>query len=343
MARRLFRFGIINEHSHAASTWMARAQRAEELGYATFLVRDHFVPDFFGDQLAPLPGLMAAACATRNLRVGTLVIDNDYRHPAMLAKEAATVDLLSGGRLELGLGAGWLRSEYERAGIAFDPPGVRIERLVETLEVLRGLFADGPFTFSGKHYSITGLDGFPKPAQRPHPPILIGAGSPRMLRLAGHEADIVGILGSSTRTGTLEIMVKVAPRWRGGCARNRRMPARGTAAGRRSTPLRERRRRQMRSASRSSRVRASTVPRVPPASFSFHSPSVSNRRSRRRSPHGRTASRIAWRSNGSRLRSRARAMTSGATRMKARSAVPVLIEYLRPAHAEGNVPEIALA
>lgn len=203
MAGRPFRFGIINEHSHAAGIWTARARRAEELGYTTFLIRDHFVPDFFGPQLAPLPALMAAAGATRSLRVGTLVLDNDYRHPVVLAKEAATVDLLSGGRLELGLGAGWLRTEYERAGIAFDPPGVRLERLAEALHVLKELFADGPLTFSGKHYAIDGLDGFPKPAQRPRPPLLIGAGSRRMLRLAGREADIVSILGSSTRTGTL--------------------------------------------------------------------------------------------------------------------------------------------
>lgn len=131
------------------------------------------------------------------------MLDNDYRHPVVLAKEAATVDLLSGGRLELGLGAGWLRTEYARAGIAFDPPGVRLERLAEALHVLKGLFADGPLTFAGEHYTIDGLDGFPKPAQRPRPPLLIGAGSRRMLRLAGREADIVSILGSSTRTGTL--------------------------------------------------------------------------------------------------------------------------------------------
>lgn len=203
MKTRPFRFGIINEHAHRAGTWVAQARRAEALGYATFLIRDHFSPDFFGDQLAPFTALMAAASATTTLRVGTLVIDNDYRHPVVLAKEAATLDLLSGGRLELGVGAGWLRSEYERAGLPFDPPGIRIDRLEEALRVLKGLFADGPLTVTGKHYAVDGLVGFPKPAQRPHPPILIGAGSPRMLRLAGREANIVGILGSSTRTGTL--------------------------------------------------------------------------------------------------------------------------------------------
>jgi probable F420-dependent oxidoreductase len=184
-------------------TLTVTARRAETLGYATFLIRDHFRPDFFGPQLAPLPACMAVAATTQTLRVGTLVIDNDYRHPVMLAKEAATIDLLSGGRLELGLGAGWLRVEYDAAGIPFEPAGVRIGRLEESLRVLKGLFADAPCTFAGKHYAITDLDGYPKPAQRPHPPILVGAGSPRTLKLAGREADIVGILGSSTRTGPL--------------------------------------------------------------------------------------------------------------------------------------------
>jgi probable F420-dependent oxidoreductase len=203
MSQRPFRFGVINEHAHTAEAWVAQARRAEALGYATFLIRDHFAPDFFGDQLAPFTALMAAASATTTLRVGTMVIDNDYRHPVVLAKEAATLDVLSRGRLELGLGAGWLRAEYERAGLAFDPPGVRIDRLEESLGVLKALFAGQPVTFAGKHYTIDGLSGFPLPAQRPHPPILIGAGSPRMLRLAGREASIVGILGNSTRSGTL--------------------------------------------------------------------------------------------------------------------------------------------
>jgi probable F420-dependent oxidoreductase len=200
---RPFRFGIINEHAHTAERWIAHARRAEALGYATFLIRDHLVADFFGDQLAPFTALMAAAAVTRVLRVGTLVIDNDYRHPTVLAKEVATLDLLSNGRFELGIGSGWLRVEYDRAGITFDPPGVRIDRLEESLRVLKGLFAEGPLTFAGKHYTIDGLAGFPKPHQRPHPPILIGAGSPRMLKLAGREANIVGLLGASTRTGTL--------------------------------------------------------------------------------------------------------------------------------------------
>ena len=196
-----FRFGVINEQVAAPDAWIAQVRRIEEWGYSTFLIRDHFAPDYFGDQLGPFVALTAAACATTKLRVGTLVFDNDYRHPVLLAKEAATLDVLSGGRLELGLGAGWLRSEYDQAGIAYDPPGVRIQRLSEAIAVLKGLFADPPLTFAGDHYTITNLSGFPKPAQRPHPPILIGAGHKHMLMLAGREANTVGILTTSVATG----------------------------------------------------------------------------------------------------------------------------------------------
>lgn len=200
---RSFRFGVLNERMGRPEEWARNARRAEELGYATFLLRDHFLEEPFGHQFAPLPALMAAACATTTLRVGTLVLDNDYRHPVMLAKEAATLDVLSGGRLELGIGAGWLGEEYERAGMAFDPASVRVGRLEEAVRVLKGLFADGPLAFTGQHYTIDGLENWPKPAQRPRPPILIGAGSPRMLRIAGREADIVGILNSSVSGGML--------------------------------------------------------------------------------------------------------------------------------------------
>lgn len=196
-----FRFGVVNERTAAPAAWLAHVRQAEAYGYSTFLIRDHFVPDYFGDQLAPMPALMLAAQATSRLRVGTLVLDNDYRHPVMLAKEAATLDLLSGGRFELGLGAGWLRSEYAQAGMRYDAPGVRISRLSEALTVIKGLFAEGPLSFAGEHYQISGLSGYPKPAQRPHPPILIGGGQPRMLALAGREADIVGILTTSVASG----------------------------------------------------------------------------------------------------------------------------------------------
>jgi probable F420-dependent oxidoreductase len=200
---RRFRFGVIHEDPQPPARWTGHLRRIEELGFSTFLIRDHFVPDFFGDQPAPLVGLAHAAGVTSRLRLGTMVLAVDYRHPVLLAKEAATLDVLSEGRLELGLGAGWLRREYEGAGIAFEPPGVRIERLEETVRILEGLFAPGPFSFSGKHYSVTDLDGYPKPAQRPRPPILIGGGRRRVLTLAGRVADIVGILTTSVATGTV--------------------------------------------------------------------------------------------------------------------------------------------
>jgi probable F420-dependent oxidoreductase len=131
------------------------------------------------------------------------VLDNDYRHPVLLAKEAATLDLLSGGRLELGIGAGWLREEYERAGMAFDAPGTRVSRLEESLRLLKALLSGSPVKFDGAHYQISDLESFPRPARRPHPPILVGAGSRRMLGIAGREADIVGILPKALPNGTI--------------------------------------------------------------------------------------------------------------------------------------------
>ncbi len=150
------------------------------------------MPDHFSDQFAPVPALMLAAEAS-GLRLVTGVLANDFRHPVVLAKEAATLDLLSDGRLELGIGAGWSRAEYQQAGMRLDRPNVRIERLAESIAIMRGLFGDGPVSFHGKHYQIEDLEGYPKPAQAPHPPILIGGGARRILGLAGREADIVGI------------------------------------------------------------------------------------------------------------------------------------------------------
>jgi probable F420-dependent oxidoreductase len=201
--RRPFRFGVICEQMQSAQEWITKVRRAEACGYATVLLRDHFIREPFGDQLAPLITLMTAANVTRTLRVGSLVLDNDYRHPVLLAKEAATLDLLSQGRFELGIGAGWLRAEYEQAGMAFESAGVRVSRLEEAIHVLKGLFGDQPLTFAGNHYTVTNLNGFPKPVQRPHPPLLVGAGSKRMLALAGQEADIVGILPKALPNGTI--------------------------------------------------------------------------------------------------------------------------------------------
>lgn len=185
---RRFRFGAQCSFARSGAEWAAKARRLEDLGYSTLCVPDHF-----DDQLAPIPALMAAAAATTSLRVGTLVLDNDYRHPLITAKEAATVDVLSGGRLELGMGAGWMRSDYDQSGIAWDPAGVRIDRLEEGLAVVKGLLAGGKFSFSGRHYAVTAHPGTPLPVQRPGPPILVGGGGRRILSLAGREADIVSV------------------------------------------------------------------------------------------------------------------------------------------------------
>lgn len=163
-------------------------RKAEDLGYSAVTFADHF-----DDSYAPLVAMQAAASATTTLRVMSLVLANDYRHPAMLAKEAATLDQLSGGRLELGVGAGWMRSDYDQAGMTYDRPGMRIERLAETITILKGLFTGEPFSFSGAHYTLDGLVNTPPPLQRPHPPLVIAGGGQKVLSLAAREADIIGI------------------------------------------------------------------------------------------------------------------------------------------------------
>jgi probable F420-dependent oxidoreductase len=198
-----FRFGVFAEGVGSRAALLDTARRAEDGGFATFLMRDHFISEPFGHQLAPLTALATVAAVTRTLRIGSLVFANDYRHPVVLAKEVATLDVLSEGRFELGLGAGFSRAEYEQAGIAFDPPHVRAERLEEALHVVKGLFSDAPFTLAGQHYSVSSLNSFPKPLQRPHPPILVGAASSRMLSIAARHADIIGLQTVSTTRGVL--------------------------------------------------------------------------------------------------------------------------------------------
>jgi probable F420-dependent oxidoreductase len=195
---RRFRFGIQLSTAGDAAGWAESARRAEGNGFSTL-----FLPDHFGDQLAPIPAMMAAADATTDLRVGALVFDNDFKHPVVLAKEVASVDVLSGGRVELGLGAGWMNTDYEQSGIPKDPAGVRVDRMEEAISVLKGCFADDAFSFEGEHYRITGLDGLPKPAQRPHPPLLIGGGGRRVLSIAAREAQIVGI-NPALRSGNVD-------------------------------------------------------------------------------------------------------------------------------------------
>ena len=188
---RAFRFGIQASSAINRSAWVELARRVEGHGYSTLTMPDHFT-----EQLAPIPALMAAADATSSLRVGALVLGNDYRHPVVLAKELATIDLLSDGRLEIGLGAGWTRSDYDQSGIDYDPAGVRIDRFVESLRVVKALLSPEPADVVGEHYTVTGLAGFPKPVQQPRPPILIGGGGRRVLSVAAREADIVGINGT---------------------------------------------------------------------------------------------------------------------------------------------------
>ena len=175
------------------------------------------MPDHFDQTLGPLVSLTAAALAAPGLRIGTLVLDNDFRHPVELAKELATLDLMTEGRLELGLGAGWMLSDYEQSGIPYDPPQTRIDRFQEALSILKGLFGAGPYSFAGKHYTITNLEGQPKPVQKPHPPIMIGTGGKRMLSIAAREASIINITFSMRRgvwdpaasaTGTAEATAK---------------------------------------------------------------------------------------------------------------------------------------
>lgn len=205
---RRFRFGVQLSTAASGEEWAALARKVEDLGYDVL-----HLPDHFGDQLAPVPAMMAAAAATTTLKVGTLVFDNDYKHPVVLAKEMATIDRLSGGRVEVGLGAGWMRSDYEQSGIPYDPPATRVDRFEEGLTVLKGLLAPGPFSFAGEHYTVTELEGLPRPVQTP-PPIIVGGGLRRMLTIAGREADIVGINptipngavdADAARSGTAEL------------------------------------------------------------------------------------------------------------------------------------------
>jgi probable F420-dependent oxidoreductase len=188
MSPRPFRFAVNASQAADSAQWTATAQRAEDLGYSTLFVMDHF-----GDQLGVVPAMTAAAVATTTLRVGSLVFANDFRHPVVLAKDVATVDLLSGGRVEFGIGAGWMFSDYEESGIPLDRPGVRVDRLEEAVAVYKGLWADGSFSHEGEHYTISNHEARPKPVQRPHPPFLIGGGGDRVLGIAAREADIVGI------------------------------------------------------------------------------------------------------------------------------------------------------
>jgi probable F420-dependent oxidoreductase len=184
---RPFRFGVQANGTGSRQDWVDLARRVEANGYSTLTMPDHFT-----GQLAPVPALQCAADATTTLRLGALVYDNDYKHPVVLAKELATMDVLSDGRVEIGLGAGWMVTDYAQSGIPYDPPGIRVGRLIEGLAVIKGALGEGAFSFEGEHYTIDGYDGSPKPVQSP-PPVLIGGGGRRVLQFAARQADIVGI------------------------------------------------------------------------------------------------------------------------------------------------------
>ncbi len=196
---RPFRFGVVAESAPSREAWIELVRRSEYLGYATFLLADHYVNEF-----PPIAALMAAADAASTIRIGSIVFNNDFRHPVLLAKEVATLDLLSGGRFELGIGAGWHRPEYEQIGLPFESAGIRISRLEEALSIIKQFFTKETVTFAGKHYTVTNLQALPKPLQRPHPPIFMGGGGKRLLSLAGREADIIGLHLKVNDDGTVD-------------------------------------------------------------------------------------------------------------------------------------------
>ena len=196
---RRFRFGIQRSQPLDGMTWAETARHVESLGYSSLQMPDHF-----GDQLAPLTALAVAAGATTTLKVGALVFGNDYRHPVTLATEMATLDVLSEGRVELGLGAGWMTSDYEQSGIPLDPPGVRVDRLEESLQVVKGLLSGDEFSLTGEHYQVAGMTLRPHPFTAGGPPLVVGGGGRRVLSIAARYADIVGI-NSNMRAGVIGV------------------------------------------------------------------------------------------------------------------------------------------
>jgi probable F420-dependent oxidoreductase len=185
---RPFRFLATADEYPSFAGLTSLARKAEAVGCSTFVLPDHLI-----GQYAVIPVLAMVAAATERLRVGSFVLNAGLRHPAVLAPDLATLDVLSGGRLEIGMGAGWNKPEHDAIGIGFEPTGARIQRLAEAVAILKGCFAEGPFSFAGEYYTITGHDGVPKPAQRPHPPIFLGGGGKRLLTLAAREAQIIGL------------------------------------------------------------------------------------------------------------------------------------------------------
>jgi probable F420-dependent oxidoreductase len=183
---RPFRFAIATSRAASGPEWRAKARRVEQLGYDTLLITDHMTA-----QLAPIPAMTAALDATARLRVGSYVFSNDYRNPVLLAKEIATLDVLSGGRVDFGIGAGWNVRDYQMLGITYDPPATRVPRMMEAVRLIDRLLTEDIVDAKGRYYTIRGAKVLPRPVQRPRPPLMIGAGGPRLLRFAAERADIV--------------------------------------------------------------------------------------------------------------------------------------------------------
>lgn len=203
--QRPFRFGLeIRTILSSGEAWSATVRWAEELDCATVLLEDHLPTPGFQGLGGPFAALSVAAAVTQTLRLGSFVCGNDFRHPVMLAHEAATLDLLSGGRVELGLGTGWLRRDYEQMGLPLDVPGLRVSRLEEAIQIIKSYFATEPFSFTGRYYSGHDLTPGPPPVQQPRPPLLVGGGSKHTLSLAAREADIVSVNIRTTPQGGLD-------------------------------------------------------------------------------------------------------------------------------------------
>lgn len=193
---RAFRFGVQLPNAASRTAWVEQVRRADQLGYDIVVLPDHIT-----DQLAPFPALVSAAEATERIRLGTFVLDNDFRHPLVMAQEAATVDVLTEGRLELGIGAGWDGRDYERMGIEFAPPRIRYERLTEAVAIVESYFRGEPFSFDGAHFQVADVE--PIPTDQPQrPPLLIGGGGPRILEFAARHADIVSVFLTSLPDGS---------------------------------------------------------------------------------------------------------------------------------------------
>jgi probable F420-dependent oxidoreductase len=196
-----FRFAAGIRNTASRAEFVDAVREMEQLGYSSLMLSDHLV-----DQFAPISALGMAAAVTSTLRLGTFVFNNDLRHPVVLAQELATLDRLSDGRLEIGMGAGWNKPEYEGAGIPYDPGATRIDRLAESMAIMKGLFAEGPVDFEGRFYRVKGFADLPRPIQRPHPPFFVGGGSPKLLRFAAQNAQIVGIAPRVLADGKADVM-----------------------------------------------------------------------------------------------------------------------------------------